>query len=124
VILWFVLAVATTPGCNNPRSQADMNRCAAIEFDQADAAMTRQWRMTLMFMRDLDARNTSHGGGFGYASALLESQRAWLKYRDAQCVIEGGQFAGGSAGSMARTRCAARLTSERQSQLRKLVWQR
>jgi uncharacterized protein YecT (DUF1311 family) len=101
-----------------------MNRCAAIEFDQADAAMNRQWRMTLMFMKGLDARSTSRGVGFGYVSALLDSQRAWLKYRDAQCVIEGGQFAGGSAGSMDRTRCAARLTSERQSQLRKLVWRR
>lgn len=124
MILLFALALAITPGCNSPRSQVDMTRCAAIDFNQADAAMTRQWRVTLTFMRGLDAREKSRGGGFGYAGALLESQRAWLKFRNAQCVIEGGQFAGGSASPMERTRCASRLTTQRQSQLRELVWRR
>ncbi len=58
------------------------------------------------------------------AAALLASQRAWLRFRDTQCVIEAGEFAGGSLQGMTATACKARLTQERTTQLRALEWQR
>ncbi len=50
------------------------------------------WRATPAYMKGRDAQDRSRGGGFGYAAALLESQRAWLKFRDTECVIEGGEL--------------------------------
>ncbi len=122
MLLTAFLLAAAPPGCNSPRSEAAINRCAALVYRQADAAMTRQWKTTYAFMKTRDARNTSRGGGFGYASALLASQRAWLGYRDAECVIEGGRFAGGSVEPVAQAQCKTGLTNMRTQQLRRLVW--
>lgn len=122
MIMVFALAALVATGCNSPRSQAEMNRCAALELKQVDGALTQQWRVTYAFMKGLDARDTSRGGGFGYAAALLGTQRAWLKYRDSQCVLEGAQYAGGSASPLERLRCTTRLTAERRAVLRTLVW--
>jgi uncharacterized protein YecT (DUF1311 family) len=107
-----------------PQTQTQMTQSAGTAYVQADAAMTRQWKLTQAYMKRRDARDTSRGGGFGYAAALLESQRAWLKFRDTQCVIAGGEFAGGSAQGMATATCKARLTRERTVQLKTLVWAR
>ncbi len=121
-MLLTLLLLAVTPGCNAPRSQAAMNSCAGLEYRAADAAMTAQWRRTYAYMKGRDAQDTSRGGGFGYAAATLASQRAWLQYRDAQCVIAGGQFAGGSAQPMAQAQCRTALTKARTAELKTLVW--
>ena len=124
MLLTLLLAAAApvAPGCNSPRSQVEMNRCAGLEYQTADAAMTRQWKTTYAYMKGRDAADGSRGGGFGYAAALLGSQRAWIKFRDAQCTIEGGEFAGGSIQPMTQARCKTRLTRERTAQLKALVW--
>ncbi|KQN91210.1 hypothetical protein ASE95_12810 [Sphingomonas sp. Leaf231] len=106
------------------QSQAAMNAQAGTAYKAADAAMTAQWQRTYAAMKRRDAADTSRGGGFGYAAATLASQRAWLAFRDRQCVIEGGEFVGGSMQPMARLQCAARLTKERTAQLKGLMWQR
>ncbi len=104
------------------QTQAAMNRTAGSSFAQADAAMTAQWKRTYAYMKGRDAQDTSRGGGFGYAGSLLESQRAWLKYRDTQCVIEGGQYAGGSAQGMTMAACRTSLTRARTAQLKSMIW--
>jgi uncharacterized protein YecT (DUF1311 family) len=101
-----------------------MTRCAGQAYQAADAEMTRQWKVRYAAMKRRDAQDTSRGGGFGYAAALLESQRAWLRFRDTQCVIEGAEFAGGSAWPMAQAQCRARLTRQRTAQLKSLDWQK
>jgi len=106
------------------QTQAQMNAQAGNEWKTADAAMTAQWTRTYAYMKGRDAQNGSRGGGFGYAAATLESQRAWIAFRDRQCTIEGGQFAGGSMQGMARAQCLTRLTRERARQLEALIWKR
>jgi len=85
--------------------------------------MTREWNATNSFMKKRDSADRSRGGGFGYAAALLASQRAWLKYHDSQCAIEGGEFAGGSMQATARFGCLADLSRERGKRLAALRWQ-
>lgn len=104
------------------QTQAQMNAQAGAQWKRADAAMNAQWKRTNSYMKRRDAQNGSRGGGFGYAAALLASQRAWLQFRDSQCTIEGGQFAGGSMQPLARANCLARLTRERTKQLESLSW--
>lgn len=107
-----------------PQTQAQMTQSAGAAYARADARMTRAWKATLAYMKGRDAQDTSRGGGFGYAAALLESQRAWLKFRDTECVIEGGEFAGGSLQSMTIAACRMRLTTARTAQLQTLMWRR
>ena len=116
------LLLAAAPA--GAQTQGEMNARAAAEWKTADAAMTREWRATYAYMKRLDAADTSRGGGFGYAAATLASQRAWLGFRDRQCVVEGGEFAGGSLQPMVRAGCLARLTRERTVQIRNLRWKR
>ena len=103
------------------QTQAAMNAQAATTYKAADAAMNAQWPRTYAAMKRRDATARD---GFGYAAATLASQRAWLAFRDKQCTIEGGEFAGGSLQPMARLQCLARLTKERTTQLKDLMWQR
>ncbi|MET0309075.1 MAG: lysozyme inhibitor LprI family protein [Sphingomonas sp.] len=104
------------------QTQADMNAQAGKDYKAADTAMTAQWKRIYAAMKQRDAANTSRGGGFGYAAATLESQRAWIAFRDKQCVIEAGQYAGGSMQPMVRAQCLARLSKERTRQLAALNW--
>ncbi|KQM63363.1 hypothetical protein ASE75_12970 [Sphingomonas sp. Leaf17] len=123
-MLLTILLLAATPGCNAPRSQAAMNSCAGLEYRAADAAMTAQWKRTYAYMKGRDAQDTSRGGGFGYAAATLASQRAWLAYRDAQCVIAGAEYSGGSIEPMTQSRCKTALTKLRTTELKSLIWRR
>jgi uncharacterized protein YecT (DUF1311 family) len=122
MLLTLLLAATVAPGCNSPRSQVEMNRCAGLEYTGADTAMTRQWRTTYAYMKGRDAADGPRHDGFGYAQALLASQRAWIRFRDAQCTMERGEFAGGSIAPMSEARCKTRLTRERTAQLKALVW--
>lgn len=106
------------------QTQADMNAQAGAELRRADTALNAQWKQTYALMKERDAEDGSRGGGFGYAAATLASQRAWLQFRDKQCVIEGGEVAGGSMQPMVRGNCLARLTRERTKQLKDLMWTR
>jgi uncharacterized protein YecT (DUF1311 family) len=120
-LLLAVLASAQPAGA---QTQAQMNAQAANDLRRADAALNAQWKQTYAGMKDRDAQNAARGGGFGYAAATLASQRAWLQFRDRQCVIEGGQYAGGSLQGFARGQCLTRLTRERTKQLKDLMWTR
>lgn len=115
------LLVAAPAGA---QTQTAMNQQAGAAWKAADAAMTVQWQRTYAAMKRRDATDTTRGGGFGYAAATLASQRAWLAFRDSQCAIEGGEYAGGSMQPMVRAQCLARLTRERTAQLKDMMWQR
>ena len=119
-ILGVVMAGLVCVAPAHAQSQAQMNQTATTEYRAADAAMTQAWQAAYARMKARDAQDTSRGGGFGYAAATLASQRAWLRFRDAQCVIEGGEFAGGSLQAMTQAACMTRLTRERTLQLRRL----
>lgn len=122
-MLLTVLAVAAiSTNCGNLPNQGAMNRCADAAFQRADAEMTLQWRRTFAYMKSRDAKDTSRGGGFGHAAALVASQRAWLRFRDAHCVVSGGQFAGGSLQALTNAQCKRQLTDARTPQLREMVW--
>ena len=114
-----LLAMIQTPyqehRCDNPQSQYDMNECAAIDFEQADAQLNAVWREAIASAqqddreldRNFDERPTTE-------AKLREAQRAWIVFRDAHCTVEGYDAArGGSMESMVFNGCRAQLTRER-----------
>ncbi|WP_409321552.1 lysozyme inhibitor LprI family protein [Sphingomonas sp. BK580] len=115
-----MLALVCTPAA--AQTQAQMNQQAGAAYKQADAQMTQAWRALYAGMKKRDAADTSRGGGFGYAAAALASQRAWLPFRDKQCVLEGAEFAGGSLQSMAQLQCLTKVTRARTQQLKGMQW--
>ena len=99
-----------------------MNLCAVREYEAADAALNQQWTTTVARMRALD---TEVDGEFdkqpGHYETLLEGQRAWLRFRDAQCLSESFMARGGSMQPMLDSQCKTYMTVLRTEQLRALA---
>ncbi|WP_375383341.1 lysozyme inhibitor LprI family protein [uncultured Sphingomonas sp.] len=104
------------------QTQADLNQQAGTDYRAADAAMNVQYRATLARMTGMDGLHAPDAkAGPSYQAALLASQRAWLQFRDAECIVEGYEFRGGLAQGMAQSQCLGRLTRARTAQLRQMA---
>ena len=122
-MIWLAFLLAAQPAdkprdCRDPISQSDMTQCAAQSFVRADKALNAQWKRTLAAMKAADAGyDRQPGDTSSSAGLLLQSQRAWLQYRDAQCRLQSYAMRGGSAAPMIDYGCKARLTTARTRQL-------
>jgi len=115
LMIALVMAAASAPA----QSQSDLNGQTANDLMKADAAMNVQYRATMAAMRKMDEYDAPDAkSGPSYRQALLTSQRAWLTFRDAECVVEGNSFRGGSGQNMAVASCKATLTRQRTAQLK------
>ena len=123
-MIWVAaLALAQAePNCIAPTIQPEMNACAFIAFDKADAAMNRAWAPLVAKMKERD-RDFDRGADkrFSYHEALVASQRAWLKFRDAHCKTEGYFARGGSMEPMVLGQCLEQVTATRTRQLQELL---
>ena len=85
LVLLLALAVALPLGaaraadCRNPQTQMDMNTCAGQDFQKADAALNALYRQMQARLKD-DPDQTRR---------LMETQRAWVAFRDAECRFVG-----------------------------------
>lgn len=108
-----------TLNCDDARTQAEMNACAARDFEAADAELNRVWRQAIGNARDLDREPYANADERpSYENTLRDAQRAWLAFRDAQCAWEGYEARSGSMETMLYEMCRANLTRERTAQLR------
>jgi uncharacterized protein YecT (DUF1311 family) len=108
--------------CDNALTQAEMNLCAARDYESSDAALNEQWAETSARMKALDAEvDREYDKQPGYFETLLEGQRAWLKFRDAQCLSESFMARGGSMQPMLVSQCKTYLTELRIQQLSNLA---
>src|SRR4051812_2371479 len=106
--------------CSAPQTQVDMNFCAEIDFERADAALNAAWREAIAAARTADREIDRADRRPTEEAKMREAQRAWLIFRDAQCTVEGYDEArGGSMEPMVYSGCQARLTRERTAQLRR-----
>ena len=116
------IALAVSAVCANPQTQAEMNQCAAADFASADKALNAVWPKVRGVMQARDkATGKPTDGRPGYYAALLDAQRAWLRYRDGQCQVAGYSMRGGSAEPMVVSGCKAKLTQARVAELKALA---
>ena len=113
-----LLLVAQQPDCSDPQNQVEMNHCAEIDFQRADAELNRIWPQMLASAREGDADiNREFDDRPTSEQVLREAQRAWITYRDRHCSYEGYEARGGSMESLLYNGCRAQLTNERIQQL-------
>ena len=116
------LAILILIGGTPDMSQSGLNVRADSDFSRADAAMNVQYHVTMAAMKTMDEADAPDAkSGPSYQEALLAAQRAWLTFRDTECVAEGYQYRGGSAQNMAIVDCRATLTKARTAQLKMLA---
>ena len=127
MIFLVAAAAAVMNPCERAGTQAESTRCAWNDFRKADAALNAQFLGSLAdaAKRDRGNRDSAVRGDRrpSYTEALRQAQRAWNKFRDLHCTVEGYWGRGGTIEPMLRNFCLARLTRERTEQLRKM-WRR
>lgn len=99
------------PDCKDPMDQSTMNMCAHLDFVAADAKLNDIWPTLRDEAKMQDTELAK--GKTEYFDALLASQRAWITYRDAECVRQGFEAHGGSMEPMLVSGCMATLTEAR-----------
>ena len=91
-------------------SQQGMNMCAGEAFQRADKALNAQW-----------AKMMADPGDKEVDRLFVEAQRAWIKYRDAQCLAAAADSIGGSIWPMLVSGCKAELTRNRTHELKVML---
>lgn len=98
------------PDCSNAMTQQDMNQCAALDYETADAELNAVWGELRQARGDSSAWGT-----------ILEAQRLWIPFRDAHCASQAAPYEGGSIQPLIRLSCLATTTNQRTAQLRDLM---
>lgn len=95
--------------CATTSVQAELNFCAALDYEAADAELNAAYAAAVEVARGYD----------GQQEALLrDAQRAWIAFRDAACSAEASLVDGGTMQPMVGSACLARVTLERTEDLR------
>jgi uncharacterized protein YecT (DUF1311 family) len=101
-------ALAQELDCMNAFTQADMNQCADIAFQDADATLNDVYATALDVAGQINEYSESDA-----VAALREAQRAWITFRDLACEVETISSEGGSIRPMEYSNCLERLTWQR-----------
>ncbi len=94
---------------NCDRDQQTMNLCARHRYDSADRALNQTYRNSIKAQPNAAARQR-----------LRDAQRAWIVYRDKDCLAETGpREEGGSIWPLAYLSCREHHTSRRTEDLKR-----
>ena len=103
-VITLLLAAAPARG----QSMMEMKRTAQHDFEKADAELNSVYKS---IVSELSPKG---------ATALRESQRAWVVFRDKTAEAYGTHEEGGSLEGLMSIRCLEAITHNRTSELRKL----
>jgi len=102
-------AAATTPKsaklCENFRTQAQMNNCAARQFETVNSALNIAYRRLISRLPDEKKEG------------LRVAQRAWIEYRDKHCNFAAYLVTGGTMYSLVRAGCLESVTKARTAEI-------
>jgi len=98
-------ALAAEKDCSEMHTQIEINDCEGQKFKKADAALNAVYAK-------LAAKVSAAG-----KAKLVEAQRAWVKYRDAQCAFETLGTIDGSIHPLEVAQCETGLTKEQTRRL-------
>jgi uncharacterized protein YecT (DUF1311 family) len=127
--LWafgLVVAMANVAGvagaqssCIDPRNQRDAVNCAEAAWRLADRELNTIWPTIRSVVADTDDRIDPSSKR--WSRTVLNAQRAWITFRDANCEAARFMYAGGTNEALAYWACMERMTRERINELNLLV---
>jgi uncharacterized protein YecT (DUF1311 family) len=123
-LVFAVCALASNPAsaedkvdCANAVTTADLNSCAAQDFDAADAALNAVYKKIISDFAVDEPENAENNKK--WIEALRVSQRAWVAFRDADCdKLTAFEAGGGSATTGAIYGCLTEMTQARTKDLK------
>ena len=112
LILAFVVAVFTSSGsalaeskCDTLFSTYEVATCFNEEYLAADAALNAAYKQRRAGIDETEQK------------LLRDAQRAWIKFRDAECLLAADASRGGSGAAIDGLRCQIKLTKRRTTDL-------
>ncbi|WP_225781467.1 lysozyme inhibitor LprI family protein [Xenophilus sp. Marseille-Q4582] len=101
-------AHADTACLDKAQTQAQMNACAAADLKQADDRLNQVYQQVQGRLQ----------GDAAARQQLLDAQRKWLAFRDAECAFQTMRSSGGSLHALDLRSCLAAVTQARVQALR------
>ena len=89
-----------------------LTACNSVLLKAWDAELNRLWPAVKTMHEDRGSRE------------LLEAQRAWIAFRDAECAFASQRWEGGSMAAYTGGFCAVRMTAERVADFRAFLRER
>jgi uncharacterized protein YecT (DUF1311 family) len=108
---------------DNAESNADMKQCEADAYVAADKELNSVYKKMIKELNDVSAQEQkdkiedSERYGAETKRRLVESQRAWVKFRDTNCSYKGTQMLNGSGEGLIVLGCLADTTLNRVAEL-------
>lgn len=102
-------ATDETVDCSAPMNTVEMHYCADEAYKAADGDLNQVWQT----MRGHLSKEEK--------AALLTAQRAWLKYRDANCDFAAMPYLGGTLHPVILLTCLESMTRTRTEELRAML---
>ncbi len=93
--------------------------CMLDERNAWDVILNAEYQQTLDFAQEMDAEDLKLFPEYAVrAEQILAAQRAWIAFRDANCLVEYGAWGAGSMRQIAGAECHMRMTANRALALR------
>ncbi|PWU77117.1 urease-associated protein [Ochrobactrum sp. POC9] len=99
------ITTAQADDCQNASSQAALNECFGNAYKKSDAELNKLFKTLQRRADDADLKKK-----------LVQSQRAWIAFRDAECDMQ--TFGGGSTVGTSYPICLSGLTTQRINDLK------
>jgi uncharacterized protein YecT (DUF1311 family) len=100
---------AAAPDCTNPSSTPEMNECGALEVKAADARLNATYQRVLKAFSDKEDAQVK--------SMLVNAQRAWIRFREADCNAVYEKWSGGTIRGVMFTGCMRARAEQRIKEL-------
>lgn len=95
--------------------------CALAELRAWDGLLNEEYKATRAWAAETDALNSKDFPEFAnLADSLLQAQRAWIAFRDAECGLAYALWGSGSMRNIASANCRMSMTAERTIHLREM----
>lgn len=95
--------------CNNAQTQAAINECTNLSYQNADKKLNRVYQQLLSTLESSRKQK------------LIATQRAWIKFRDTNCEFERSAYEGGSIAPSIYSGCLENTTKLRTQQLQEYL---
>ena len=108
------LAAAPKPDCANASTTPEMTQCAALDADAAEAKLNATYKQLIQNLSQPDTESEKYSET---RQKLQITQRAWIKFRDADCEAVYQANSGGTLRGLAALGCKRNRAEQRTREL-------
>lgn len=92
--------------CKSPQTQAEINSCASLFAKAANKRLNQVYQKLRSKLK-----------GSQQEQLLIDSEQAWIRFRDTNCVFEQSRYEGGSIAPSIYSSCMEQMTKQRTEEL-------